>query len=1118
MDDTLASQQSFAMLSPTSPAVLSALSVSLVSVLYSILTFTLNDRVSGKSRRVVLPAHVTQMLWYLCMLASRIAVIAIFAYLFQFYALVAIGGHILLTLIFLFIQRTTFCADLERLPNGELTFTRRWLLEIPFDVVAAVMYVFVYFNLKRGRTKIWASLYHFVVLLENSAMATLIYFYHQLSSSTSLTTLPNFQLISLVAIIGLYVLGIVFMLAFYLLCHPGKTDCCFWVGIPRKCCPCFKSDYEVKDEDEEVEPDGGRETRDTERSETRSSSYRGPLPRVNREGTDLRSQVGNGRVVISQPTLISHNGFVPRNLLPVGSREAEMAAANSSTGLGLSGENSIMQGTPGYQALANPKGRVSREDRVSEMDARTSITVSGSAIGQVEGAIERQGSYHTRRSGTKALPDQGRNGSTSTAHASNLTSPVFVSPTSSGSRTLSSSNPGRTFSESNNVFSDCPTSEMGSNTNDSADTVIDSPLFETTVIMKENSGVVRDRESKDVDSQKSCTDDTGIDMDSDNQLTQGTLGEMDEDIERNDTNESGYTHEDDARLPVFTDIPALQSEHRKQAMGKDFWRSNATTAAKEGSDSPEPLPPPPEFQDQINEHSRNSETPTLPTPTYSSSPADLTPSLQRRQIDLRDSTPGATSSGSQPSPERHRRVAPRSPIGARAFKVNGTDEFSPNSRGGSPSSQIMARIPRGGVAQSNANPLPHSSENGTRTPRSPKGARRLLVQQQGSSSPTPQTHTVTEAKKQLSSPSVPPPPVPPKDTANSTSTAQTRQNGLTRGLTSLVARPVDRAQSSSPMPISRQRNSIHSMSTTGTAAAIMAGSTTDPNIADQDPRVSRKIPKGGVSNYSRGMSASTHHLSASQRHQPHQRRSPRADSWHENKANSSFSMHNIREKRMSAYSGSMDIHSKPATTSTFTGHHQAEKIGAHPTPPRNTPRSISSPGSGPPRLTKQGMVANYMQQRSPYIYPAFSTNSPQYPRHPQGALGNNTSNRSKSPPRKRLVSAPNHRLSLSTTSDGIDEPLNLKSSSGAWNSSTGNSSSRGSEASASKTTPAGPNPIQAPSNLEGDEIYDKLEPEVQAQLRAKPVPPIRYPNHYGRPHSRPLSFHVPTISTHESAV
>lgn len=1055
--------------------------------------------------------------------------LAIFAYVFQYYVFVLIGAHYIVMLILLLVQRTTFCADLERLPDGELKLTRRWPLEIPFNVIASFIYVFVYFNLKRGRTRIWAGIYHLLVLAENTTMAALIYVN---SSSASALSLPFFPLITLTVVIGLYVAGIVFMCAFYLIYHPNKTECCFWVGLPKKCCPCCLSDEGPKE--------GGE-----------GGGWR-------RRRGDLRSQVGNGAVVISEPTLVSHNGFVPRNLLPVGPRAAEAASANGGgiVGSGLTSDGvTATESAPRSQSLNVPKNRVSRDDRVSEMDTGLSASMSMSGSG-ARNAQEGAGGGRGGGGGQ----ERGRGDSTSTVRASNLTSPVFTTPRSSRTQTLSSSNAARTPSESNNAFSDCLASELdtelSSNPMDAADTVIDSPLLESTLITSDHlrfshkgqgsgNGVGRERGGKDVDSQRSCTDDTGIDVDSDNQLTQGTLGDMEEagrggGLGGGGLYEDGYEYGGETHLPVFTDAPVVNREHQYQS-SLDSSRQQQYSSGDAESDQML-LPPPPQFQEQNNSHThqnstanRDSVTPTLPTPTYS--PTELTPSSQRRELINRDVTPGTTSSGSQPSPERPRKT-PRSPIGARTFQVSSADELD----SGSSSKHVFVRNPRGGIAHGSS-PQIISSDSHPMTPRSPKGARRLLVQQQqpcSSSSPRPLSTSVTADRSKDSpsrsprrAPPPPPPPIPPKDSKSE----RFPQNGLTRGLTSLVVPPSGadrRAQSSSPMLKPHLQQGVKNEGITQANTNMVLA----PSVDQINPRSPGKFPRG-VSNYNRVVSVPNKtmnghvHLNGDH-HQ--QQRSSKSESWHGDRVLDRN--HRRRDKGMLEMSDvpgtegksrpNLSYHSpsvpKSSNTSAFiqipqdrnSSHlHEDLHSHSHSTPPRewhSPPRVVRSVSGGsyqggPPHISKRSNTGNHNSRH----LNSHQAHSPSYPRHPQGAMAVAGAPRmSRTPPRKRLVSMPT-RVQGSGGTDSIDEPVpSLKSSSTAWSSSAGGSSSN-------QNQPHQPHR----ENVVSPEMYDKLEPEkIPEQQQQPPLPPARM--HQGvsqpRPHSHHPTLYAPTSSAHESAV
>ena len=717
-------------LDPVSPAVLSALAVSTASVLYTLLSFAVNDRVSGKNRRVILPAHLTQIIWHVCMVSSRVLAFVLFGYIFGYYVVAVIGGHWLFMVFVLLLERTTFCADIERQNNGELKFTRRLCLEIPFDVLAAAVYVFVYFNPKRGRTRVWAGIYHVITLAENTVMGALFYVFVQNSDEFDL---PFYvYLPGMVLVVSLYPVGLIFMFAYYLLYHPKRTGKCYWIGIPRKCCACCSGE----DQSEEVDVVG------------------------------TKYQHRNSRVIISAPTLVSHNGFVPKNLLPVGPN-ATIPNETTATSAGM------------------PNGHVRREQSLTE-----------SAVRRGPGA-----------------PSSGVGANTSSDGAHDLgNSLTLVSPFSSRTNTA------RTASESNPAFSDILPSELdtdfsSNNPGEANDTVIDTPLFGTTPEVADVSEAQLTRPrmvSQDTESQKTYTNDTGIDVDSDLQLSPGMMGLEEAGAAAGNVTSPPFGQKD-LTLPVFVDVP-VKRRKSKGSLEKHYFPN-------EGDRDTEI--PSPDTAATAAIPNRDSVTPTLPTPTYTPSPTALTPNAPRAQwrhpsegsedvfhhhntsspqIIRRERTPA-----SQPSPDRARKT-PRSPIGARSFQVN-TDDMD-SSQNSQQSTHNM--------------PGPRAV-----TPRSPKGARRLLIQQP---SPVP----TSQSRRQP-----PPPPIPPKVTTlqdtdpppasmisppitiatpveNSPQVFGQRRaapsppkplpaDGITRGLSSLVPMaPSRRAQSSSPNPTSRQ--------------------------------------------------------------------------------------------------------------------------------------------------------------------------------------------------------------------------------------------------------------------------------------------------------------------------
>lgn len=795
----------FSSSSDLSPAVLSALAISTVSVLYSTLSFATNDRVSGKNRRVVLPAHLTQMLWHVCMVLSRVLALTLFAYVFEYYVVAVVGGHWLVMLFLLLLERTTFCADIQRQGNGELKFTRRLCLEIPFDILAAFVYVFVYFNPKRGRTRVWASIYHLVTLAENVTMAVLFYLTVPSSSGLQFLRLPG-----IILIIGLYVVGMTFMFCYYLIYHPKRTDNWHWIGFPRNCrCCCCKDESE------------------------------------NQEMIGTKYQHRNSRVIISEPTLVSHNGFVPKNMLPVGPNAVPVV--------------NYSEAPSSYsQVVSMPSGRVRARDRsMAEPHARRTNGSVGMQAGHVRPIQELESSLS------------------------------FQSPNSSRTNTA------RTVGESNPTFSDFMQSDtdFSSNAMEMNDTVIDTPLFGSTpegVVSMSDARLMHITRiiSQDNESQKTCTNDTGIDMDSDLQLSPG--GDMETgDGAVGGVSLSGEVHREDAgeprerKLPVFVDVPVKQHNYKSGGLERHYFPSQEENTGNQSS------------QDAAL-HSRESVTPTLPTPpcSPSSSPGSTRrhPSEDSEDVFHQDSSYRHAAkrensplySGSQPSPDRPRK-APRSPIGARAHQVTMDDgELS-----GSQRSTHTPTLPSIRAV----------------TPRSPKGARRLLIQQP---SPIPAVLTT-----QMSQPrrQAPPPPIPPKTrnegvnmlsenlppifTSNDSGATVTTDHaqmpphppptqatpkdkpsdGLTRGLLSLVPMSAAerRAHSSSPYPNSRKQVDPQS------GHAHSRSVSYHPNA----PVSPKRIPSG-VSNYKRvgvlESEAARRGSTRSVQHYPVQQR-PKSDGW-----------------------------------------------------------------------------------------------------------------------------------------------------------------------------------------------------------------------------------------------
>ena len=600
------------------PSLYVALGASLVTLLYSILTFASNDRLSGKRRRVILPAHLMQILWYTCMMASRMLSIVLFATVYHYFVFAFLGGHWLIMFVFLLIQRTTFCADVIKESNSEVRVKRRWCLELPFDFVAATMYIFAFFVFRRGKTRYWALFYHLLMYAEIVAMSVVFFI--------QTFTLPHyftFSVTSLTLALGLYPVGMLFLLTYYLFFHPNKTGSCYWIGLPKL------------------------------------HSHRGSGS-VGERGFRNRTPGPDGRVDISGPTLVAHNGFIPRDMLP-----------------------SDVPSSPGHEQriATNPADVIAQSQMSSE---------------------QREPDWLVPRS-------QG-----ASAGRSYLNSLTIVSPTSTGKSTTVPSetfpilSDGQSLVGPSDVDTDISSTVLHVPQGDiKGDTVIDTPLFGNTPDPTQQLKVSTEPASGTL---RSLTDtvDTGIDVGTDTPLTQGTNeynGDVSEYYSRQQEDMSLGM---DIDLPQFSDIPA---------------KRNSFIAKKSPLESHY-------FPDS---QSHDSVTPTLPAPSWGyKSPSSTKPLLSQNSSSESGEMYQTRTKNSNhqhhvlplaiSTPERTKRSAPRSPKGARAFTIStGEDGKS-------------AALSRNRVAQTSSYPsrtdaYHHHSPPRQRAPRSPKGARRMMITQ-----------------------------------------------------------------------------------------------------------------------------------------------------------------------------------------------------------------------------------------------------------------------------------------------------------------------------------------------------------------------------------------------------
>ena len=204
-----------------SAQVLFALGACVISLCYSVATYITSDRLTSATRRVILPAHLALMGWYVCIVVPRILSFTLFTHAFGYFVVIFLFSHWVLSVLGILHQKGRFCADYAQQPKKQ-----RWGLEILFSLFAACLYQFVYFSLKEGTTRYAVSVYIVITLIENVIMVSLFF-----SEYSTLWYAPA----SVAVVVGLFLLGVLLLLVYYLVLHPDKTDAWYWVGFPKRC-------------------------------------------------------------------------------------------------------------------------------------------------------------------------------------------------------------------------------------------------------------------------------------------------------------------------------------------------------------------------------------------------------------------------------------------------------------------------------------------------------------------------------------------------------------------------------------------------------------------------------------------------------------------------------------------------------------------------------------------------------------------------------------------------------------------------------------------------------------------------------------------------------------------
>ncbi|XP_057676219.1 XK-related protein 7-like [Corythoichthys intestinalis] len=176
-------------------------SASLVSLAWMIASY---QKVLRDSRDDKLPmsykAVIAQILWHLFTIGARTVAFALFASVFQLYFGIFIVSHWCIMTFWIIQGETDFCMS-------------KWE-EIIYNMVVGIIYIFCWFNVKEGPSRIRMTVYYTVTLAENVALTAAWYTYRGPYTSDS------YALIVVCLVACSFALGTFFMLVYYCWLHP----------------------------------------------------------------------------------------------------------------------------------------------------------------------------------------------------------------------------------------------------------------------------------------------------------------------------------------------------------------------------------------------------------------------------------------------------------------------------------------------------------------------------------------------------------------------------------------------------------------------------------------------------------------------------------------------------------------------------------------------------------------------------------------------------------------------------------------------------------------------------------------------------------------------------------
>ncbi|XP_072170180.1 uncharacterized protein [Diadema setosum] len=175
--------------------------VSLFSLCWALGAYSRAHRKVRRDKKIVSwPGLVLQTVWRIGMISSRVAALVLFASVFKGYIFLVLALHWLGMMTWVHLQQTDFCST--------------WAEERLFNAVVSVIYIFCFFNLKEGRSRLRVLVFYTILLVEDSALLAVWFNFRTIGQW--------YVTVGFSVVFGGFAVGVVSMILYYRFLHPSK--------------------------------------------------------------------------------------------------------------------------------------------------------------------------------------------------------------------------------------------------------------------------------------------------------------------------------------------------------------------------------------------------------------------------------------------------------------------------------------------------------------------------------------------------------------------------------------------------------------------------------------------------------------------------------------------------------------------------------------------------------------------------------------------------------------------------------------------------------------------------------------------------------------------------------